>query len=102
MKRFFTESRYFCKVFSECAIVQVDAFTSTRFGGNPAAVCILEHSLDDGILQLIAAEMNLSETAYVQPLPEKGSAREVSLVCAWSLIQRQSHTSEVHLFCKGH
>ena len=44
---------------------QVDAFTDRVFGGNPAAVCILESWLDDRILQAIAAENNLSETAYL-------------------------------------
>jgi len=45
-------------------IYQVDAFTSRVFGGNPAAVCPLESWLDDATLQAIAAENNLSETAF--------------------------------------
>lgn len=45
-------------------IYQVDAFTSKLFGGNPAAVCPLEYWLEDRILQSIAAENNLSETAF--------------------------------------
>ena len=45
-------------------IYQVDAFTSKLFGGNPAAVCPLEYWLEDGIMQSIAAENNLAETAY--------------------------------------
>jgi PhzF family phenazine biosynthesis protein len=45
-------------------IYQVDAFTSRIFGGNPAAVCPLESWLDDERLQSIAAENNLSETAF--------------------------------------
>lgn len=47
---------------------QVDAFTDEPFRGNPAAVCILEEELDDGTLQAIAAENNLSETAFVRPV----------------------------------
>lgn len=43
---------------------QVDAFTSKMFGGNPAAVVPLEKWLDDETLQNIAAENNLSETAF--------------------------------------
>ena len=43
---------------------QVDAFTSRLFGGNPAAVVPLEKWLDDKTLQNIAAENNLSETAF--------------------------------------
>lgn len=48
-------------------IYQVDAFTSELFKGNPAGVCILEDagSADDTLLQNIAAEMNLSETAFL-------------------------------------
>ncbi|MEI9862998.1 MAG: PhzF family phenazine biosynthesis isomerase [Limisphaerales bacterium] len=46
---------------------QVDAFTSSVFGGNPAAVCLLEAWLPDATLQNIAAEKNLSETAFVVP-----------------------------------
>ncbi len=46
---------------------QVDAFTGRLFGGNPAAVCPLDSWLDDHILQAIAAENNLSETAYFVP-----------------------------------
>jgi PhzF family phenazine biosynthesis protein len=45
-------------------IVQVDAFTNQVFRGNPAAVCPLESWLDDATLQSIAAENNLSETAF--------------------------------------
>ena len=48
-------------------IYQVDAFTDHLFGGNPAAVCILNHWLDDQLMQSIAAENNLSETAFVVP-----------------------------------
>lgn len=45
-------------------VYQVDAFTSHVFGGNPAAVIPLEEWLDDELLQAIANENNLSETAY--------------------------------------
>jgi PhzF family phenazine biosynthesis protein len=46
-------------------IYQVDAFTSRLFKGNPAAVCLLDEWLSDDLMQLIAAENNLSETAFV-------------------------------------
>lgn len=45
-------------------IFQVDAFASKVFQGNPAAVCPLEDWLDDARMQAIAAENNLSETAF--------------------------------------
>ncbi len=52
----------------ELAIYQVDAFTSRLFGGNPAAIVPLESAwLPDAILQSIAAENNLAETAYFIP-----------------------------------
>lgn len=51
----------------ELNIVVVDAFTDAVFGGNPAAVIILEKWLSDELMQSIAAENNLSETAFVVP-----------------------------------
>ena len=45
-------------------IYQVDAFTDSLFGGNPAAVCPLEAWLPEAAMQAIAAENNLSETAF--------------------------------------
>ncbi|MCO4292960.1 PhzF family phenazine biosynthesis protein [Solitalea sp. MAHUQ-68] len=46
-------------------IYQVDAFSAHLFKGNPAAVCLLDEWLPDELLKSIAAENNLSETAYV-------------------------------------
>ena len=51
----------------ELPIFQVDAFTGRLFGGNPAAVVILSQWLPDQILQAIAAENNLADTAFVVP-----------------------------------
>jgi PhzF family phenazine biosynthesis protein len=45
-------------------LFQVDAFTDRVFGGNPAAVCIIDEWLEDELMQNIAAENNLSETAF--------------------------------------
>jgi len=45
-------------------IYQVDAFTSKLFGGNPAAICPLEYWLEENVMQSIAAENNLAETAF--------------------------------------
>ena len=45
-------------------IYQVDAFTDSLFGGNPAAVCPLPAWLPDATMQAIAAENNLAETAF--------------------------------------
>lgn len=46
------------------SIYQADAFTSELFGGNPAAICPLESWLPDELMQKIALENNLSETAF--------------------------------------
>jgi len=48
-------------------IFQIDAFTDELFSGNPAAVCILDKWLSDGLMQSIANENNLAETAFVVP-----------------------------------
>jgi PhzF family phenazine biosynthesis protein len=48
-------------------LYQVDAFTDRLFGGNPAAVCPLEEWLPGELMQAIAAENNLSETAFFAP-----------------------------------
>ena len=46
-------------------IFQVDAFTDKPFAGNPAGVCVLPEPADASWMQLVATEMNLSETAFV-------------------------------------
>jgi len=48
-------------------IFQIDAFTTRRFAGNPAAVIPMDRFLDDTTLQAIAAENNLAETAFLVP-----------------------------------
>ena len=45
---------------------QVDAFTSKVFSGNPAGVCLLEGPLEDEVMQQIATENNLAETAFIR------------------------------------
>lgn len=89
---------------------QVDAFTSRPFGGNPAAVCILEEWPDDLLMQQIAAENNLSETAFAVPLKESYQIRwftpmvEVdlcghgTLAAAHVLFEHYSHRSDMIRF----
>ncbi|MEL7267898.1 MAG: PhzF family phenazine biosynthesis isomerase, partial [Planctomycetota bacterium] len=48
-------------------LLQIDAFTSRPFFGNPAAVMWLQHPHDDDWMQHVASEMNLSETAFLSP-----------------------------------
>ncbi|WP_418955884.1 PhzF family phenazine biosynthesis protein [Streptomyces tritici] len=52
----------------------VDAFTDRPFAGNPAGVLLLDSFPDDHWLQKVAAEVNLSETAFAHPLPAGGEA----------------------------
>ncbi|MFG2644903.1 PhzF family phenazine biosynthesis protein [Streptomyces sp. NPDC048370] len=52
----------------------VDAFTDRPFSGNPAGVLLLDSFPDDHWLQKVAAEVNLSETAFAHPLPPGGDA----------------------------
>lgn len=51
-------------------LYQVDAFTSEPFAGNPAAVVLLGQAAPDEWMQAVAAEMNLSETAFLAPATE--------------------------------
>ena len=52
---------------TELTLYQVDAFATEVFSGNPAAVCPLQAWLSDTVLQSIAEENNLSETAFLVP-----------------------------------
>lgn len=53
-------------------ITQVDAFTDQPFRGNPAAVCVLPAPRDEQWMQDVACEMNLSETAFLDPVGRGG------------------------------
>ena len=53
----------------------VDAFTEHHFAGNPAGVCLLDEELDDKIMQNIAAENNLAETAFLLKQGDKYNLR---------------------------
>ena len=58
-------SKFIEKTLFSIPIYQVDAFTDKLFSGNPAAVCPLTEWLSDDVMQAIAAENNLSETAFI-------------------------------------
>ena len=64
-------------------LYQVDAFTRVPFKGNPAAVCLLPHTLDDALMQAIAAEMNLSETAFVMPVVDTPWTEAARFLLRW-------------------
>lgn len=61
----------------EKEIAIIDAFTRKPFGGNPAAVCLTPEPLKEEEMQLIAAEFNLSETAFLVPV--NGSSEKFNL-----------------------
>jgi cysteine desulfurase len=81
-------------------LIQVDAFTDKTFGGNSAAVCPLDRWLPDALLQSIASENNLSETAYFvpngdgyelrwfTPVAEIDLAGHPTLATAWVMINK--------------
>lgn len=49
--------------------LQIDAFTDQGFAGNPAAVFVTDAACDENWMQAVAREMNLSETAFLHPVP---------------------------------
>lgn len=89
----------------ELAIYQVDAFTQQLFAGNPAAVVPLNRWLPDATLQAIAAENNLSETAYFVPDDDAFQLRwftpgcevalcgHATLATAWVLFNQLGHST---------
>lgn len=88
----------------------VDAFTSTPFAGNPAGVCVLEEWLPDETLLGIAAENNLSETAFLvegeghyelrwfTPVTEVDLCGHATLASAHVVFTQLGHTSPVVRF----
>jgi PhzF family phenazine biosynthesis protein len=56
-------------------IYQVDSFTDIPFAGNPAGVTVLKEAADEKWMQQIAAEMNLSETAFLYPISDRWNLR---------------------------
>ena len=88
-------------------IYQVDAFTDQVFSGNPAAVCPLEHWLEDELLQKIAKENNLAETAFYVKDKDKYQLRwftpkvevdlcgHATLAAAFVLFNHEGHKDEM-------
>jgi PhzF family phenazine biosynthesis protein len=52
------------------SIIQVDSFTDKPFAGNPAGVCVMDNAASEDWMQAVAAEMNLSETAFLYPIED--------------------------------
>ncbi len=88
-------------------IYQIDAFTDSVFSGNPAAVCPLDNWLSDDLLQKIAMENNLAETAYYvkqehqyllrwfTPTVEVDLCGHATLAAAFVLFNHENHPGDV-------
>jgi PhzF family phenazine biosynthesis protein len=83
-------------------LIQVDAFTSLLFGGNPAAVILLEDWLPDETLLAIANENNLSETAYIVPCGDFFELRWFTPTIEVDLCGHATLASAFVLFEDGH
>lgn len=92
-------------------IYQIDAFTDQLFGGNPAAVCPLDHWLEDKVLLQIAIENNLAETAFFVRQPnhqfhlrwftpeiEMDLCGHATLATAFVIFEELGHVGEVVVF----
>lgn len=95
-------------------VYKVDAFTSKLFGGNPAAVCPLQTWLPEDIMQQLAAENNLSETAFFvhesdqyhirwfTPEFEIDLCGHATLASAYIIFNQLQHPSAtIHFSCKS-
>lgn len=60
---------------TELSVTWVDSFSDHPFAGNPAAVCILDHPIGEKLMQQVAMELGISETAYVVPGADAWSLR---------------------------
>lgn len=84
-------------------IYQVDAFARRAFEGNPAAVCPLDAWLPDAVMQSIAAENNLSETAFFVPEGDRFSLRWFTPATEVDLCGHATLASAFVLFeCEGY
>lgn len=78
---------------------QIDAFSARVFEGNPAAVVPLDSWLKDSILQAIAGENNLSETAFFVPADKGFHLRWFTPVCEVDLCGHATLVAAHVLFC---
>lgn len=83
-------------------VIQVDAFTDKPFAGNPAAVCVTDAPLEDGLMKAIALEMNLSETAFLYPIEGGYSLRWFTPVTEVALCGHATLASAHVLWSEGH
>ena len=93
---------------------QIDAFSGTVFGGNPAAVCVLEDWWADELMQSVASENNLSETAFVvqrekdfeirwfTPMNEEALCGHATLASAHVIFNYYEYTEDTISFYSRH
>ena len=93
---------------------QIDAFSGTVFGGNPAAVCVLEDWWTDELMQSVASENNLSETAFVvqrekdfeirwfTPMNEEALCGHATLASAHVIFNYYEYTKDTISFYSRH
>ena len=82
----------------ELPIFQVDAFSDRVFAGNPAAICPLESWLPDSVMQSIAAENNLAETAFFVRIADRFHLRWFTPACEVDLCGHATLASAHVLF----
>lgn len=83
-------------------ILQVDAFTDHLFGGNPAAVCVLSAPASETWMRVVAAEMNLSETAFLHPYEDGYQLRWFTPTSEVDLCGHATLASAHVLWSEGH
>ncbi|MGF1458290.1 MAG: PhzF family phenazine biosynthesis protein [Leptolyngbyaceae cyanobacterium] len=83
-------------------ILQVDAFTNAPFAGNPAAVCVLPAPVSETWMRAVAAEMNLSETAYLHPQEDGYALRWFTPAAEVSLCGHATLASAHVLWSEGY
>jgi predicted PhzF superfamily epimerase YddE/YHI9 len=83
-------------------VYQIDAFTDRPFAGNPAAVCVLHESRSAEWMQSVAAEMNLSETAFVRRLEDGFELRWFTPTVEVDLCGHATLASAHALWSQGH
>ena len=83
-------------------LVQIDAFASQPFTGNPAAVCLLEAPADAEWMQRLALEMNLSETAFLVPRDDGYDLRWFTPATEVDLCGHATLASAHFLWTEGH
>ncbi len=84
------------------SLIQVDAFTDKPFSGNPAAVCVTSQPLAADLMQTIAVEMNLSETAFLYPIEGGYSLRWFTPTVEVDLCGHATLASAHVLWSEGH